>query len=717
MKKIVRILSLVIALVMVCTCFTGCFITYDKELDFKQVVAKIDSYTVLNPEVDVEGLIGEWVAKNDADSLDTESKKFADMNEDERDLAIRDRLSNMDEKERQAIISDIIEKDPSVGTTTSEFKFYKYQLANFINTYYASYLNAGYDVDYLIDSIMQSVLTQQIVINSAYAYKQFGLIRWSQYEEDEVTAYKYQTLDSYIEEMKSEIMEERGESYTSGGISPEEEDTNTSTTYPVYEDDTITGYEAWSKDQLISECMHYLLPKTATEEEKAEYRDELSDLVPYALIKLLNDYFKTASYYVELSSDELASEARKLGISVVGLTDFEIMTAIDNYYYGIRKSRNYEISATRVPGVYGDDAKRSLENAAMTRTLTYVKEQTEALSNLSDADKNKIENAWEKIDEIKLTKGLSYTYTALAESYIMEYLAGKSYREQILVNLLEEYIESQIGVSVREVEDRYAALLAYQQDAFSASADAYVAAAEAGEMILFHPQSNYYFVKHVLIPFSTDQSGALSNYENSAAGQQYDNKEEYRDFLASQITGYEHRDGENYGEALSVDEIIADIRKSVAEVSDAEKDKVFTKLMYKYSTDTGGFSQKYGYKEQVTFANGEKSAYMAEFAAAAKELYEKGELYALSDVVVTDYGVHILMLTRTTEQTVTAGLYDYACASDNRTVYQTIENELYNAKLNEYFTKWQNTEIVENYDKSVTTYDGRFANIIEEMAK
>jgi hypothetical protein len=42
---------------------------------------------------------------------------------------------------------------------------------------------------------------------------------------------------------------------------------------------------------------------------------------------------------------------------------------------------------------------------------------------------------------------------------------------------------------------------------------------------------------------------------------------------------------------------------------------------------------------------------------------------------------------------------------------------LYNAKLNEYFTKWQNTEIVDNYDKSVTTYDGRFANIIEEMAK
>ncbi|MBO5224571.1 MAG: hypothetical protein J6C23_08685 [Clostridia bacterium] len=665
MKKIVRILSLVIALVVACTCFTGCFVTYDKELDFKQVVAKIDSYTIVNPEASEEE----------------------------------------------------IASDPSNTVETKEFKFYKYQLANFINNYYASYLNAGYDVDYLIDSIMQSVLTQQIVINTAYAYKQFGLIRWSQFEEDEVTAYKYQSLDSYLEQMKSVILEERGESQSNGSISPEKEDTDASTTYPVYEDDTITGYESYSKDQLINECVYYLLPKTATAEEKAEYKEKLSELVPYALIKLLNDYFKTSSYYADMTLDELKAEANELAISTDNLTDYEIMMAIDDYYYNVKKSRAYELSAIKIPGVYGDDAKRSLENSAMDRTLTYIKEQTDALSNLSDEEKALIDEAWKNVNEVKMTKGISYTYSAMAESYIMEYLAGKSYREQILVNLLEEYIESQIGVSVKEVEDRYASVLAYQQDAFSASADAYIAAAEAGEMILFHPQTNYYFVKHVLIPFSTDQSGYLSNYETSAAGQQYDNKEEYRAYLATQITGYEHRDGENYGEALSVDEIVADIRKTVAEVSDAEKDKVFTKLMYKYSTDTGGFSQKYGYKEQVTFGAGEKSAYMEEFAEAAKQLYENGKLYELSDVVITDYGVHILMLTRTTEKVAVAGLYDYACASDNRTVYQTIEDELYNAKLNEYFTKWQNTEIIENYEKSVTTYDGRFANIIEEMAK
>ncbi len=696
MKKIVRILSLVIALVMVCTCFTGCFITYDKELDFKQVVAKINSYAVIRPDVDTTEFLNDW-----------KEEHYPNANDDYK----------LSESDTQKALLEFVEENPELGVKTSEFNFYKYQLANFINNYYASYLNAGYDVDYLIESIMQSVLTQQIVINTAYAYKQFGLIRWSQFEEDEVTAYKYQTLDSYMEQMKASIKEENGESYVGGGISPEEEDTNTSTTYPVYEDDTITGYEAWSKDQLINECVLNLLPKTASSEEKAAYKEELEELVPYALIKLLNDYFKTASYYVGLSSDELKAEASELGITTTDLSDYEIMVEIDNYYYGIKTSRDYKISATRIPGVFGDDEKRSLENNAMKQTLAYVKAQTDSATNISLEEKQKIKDAWAYIDDIKATKGISYTYTALAESYVMEYLVGKSYREQILVSLLEEYIESQIGVSKQEVEDRYTTILASQRDLFSSSVDAYISAAESGEMILFHPQTNYYFVKHVLIPFSTDQSGELSNYETSAAGQQYDNKNEYRAYLAEQITGFEHKDGENYGDPIPVNDIIAEIRKTVAEVSDTEKDKVFTKLMYKYSTDTGGFSQKYGYKEQVTFAEGEKSAYMVEFAEAAKELYENGKLYDLSDVVITDYGVHILMLTRTTENTATAGLYDYACASDNRTVYQIIEDELYNSKLNEYFTKWQNTEITDNYDKSVKTYSGRYSNIIEEMTK
>lgn len=694
MKKIVRILSLVIALVMVCTCFTACFFTYDKELDFKQVVAKIDTYVILNPEVDVDARINAWAEENGKNGDD------------------------LTDKEREEIIVELIAEDPSVGVNSKEFKFYKYQLANFINNYYASYLNAGYDVDYLIDSIMQSVLTQQIVINTAYAYKEnFSLIRWSQFEEDAVTEYKYQTLDSYLNEMKSIIMEERGENYNDGVISPEKEETNTDTTYPVYNDDTILGYEAYSKDQLITEVAYYLLPKDATAEEEKAFKDGLLDYTHYALIKLINDYSKTYSYYAESTHDDLVSEATELGLTVTDMSDYDIMIAIDDYYYNARKSRNFELSSSRIPGINGSDEKRSLENGAMDRTLTYVKEQTDALTNLTSEEKQKIEDAWEYINNVKVTKGLSYTYTALAESYIMEHLAGKSYREQLLVSLLEEYIESQIGVSTKEVEDRYASLLAYQQDAYTSSVDAYISAMEAGQMVLFHPQSEYFFVKHVLVPFSTDQSGALSNYEKTAAGQQYDNKEEYRDYLATQITGYEHKDGENYGEALSLDEIIADIRKTIAEVSDSEKDKTFTKLMYKYSTDTGGFSQKYGYKEKVKFAEGEKSDYMVEFAKAAKELYEQGQLYALSDVVVTDYGAHILMLTRTTETTAIAGLYDYACASDNRTVYQMIEDELYNAKLNEYFTKWQNEEILENYDKSVDIYSGRFSNIIEEMSK
>ena len=75
------------------------------------------------------------------------------------------------------------------------------------------------------------------------------------------------------------------------------------------------------------------------------------------------------------------------------------------------------------------------------------------------------------------------------------------------------------------------------------------------------------------------------------------------------------------------------------------------------------------------------------------------------------------MLTRTTDEVVETGLYEYASASDNRSVYQIIENELFESKLSQYFTAWQNREIVINYANSVSVYGERFENIIDEMAK
>lgn len=657
MKKIVKILSLILCFVVACTCLTGCFVTYDKEKDFKQVVAKVDSYTIVNPE-----------------------------NEDE-------------------------------TYQTEEFKFHKYQLANFIASYYESYLNAGYTVDDLIDSIIESVLTQKIVINTAYAYKEFGLIRWSQYEEEDITAYKYQQVDSYLEQMKTKIMEERGETYVSGGITPEDNSSNTSTKYPVYVDDTIVGYESWSKDQLVNECMYYLVPADSTDVVKEEYREKFNDLVPGALIKLLNDYNKSVSYYEGVSSTELQAEATALGISVTGLTDYEVINAIDDYYFNKKQSRNYVVSANRIPGLFGDDKTRSLENNAMDRVLTSVKEETDAFTNVTAEEKQKIADAWATINEIKTTKGISYTYSALAESYIMEHIVGKSYREEVLVGLLEEYIESQIGVSSKEVEDRYASILASQKEAYSDDINNYISDMEKGNMVLYHPVSGYYFIKHILIPFSTEQLADIEEYEGSAIGQQYNNQEEYRNYLATQIVSYEHKDGEDYGEAKSISEIEAEIRKTIAEASYGEKDKAFTKLMYKYSTDTAGFGQKYGYKEKVSFADGEKSSFVPEFAQACADLYAKGDLYVLSDNIVTTYGVHIIMLTKVVDYETETGLYDYATPSDNRTIYQTLENELYDAKLSDFFTKWQNEEIVTNYANSAKVFDEKFENIIEEMSK
>ncbi len=644
-------------MVLGASCFTGCFIEYDRERDFKRAVAKLESYTIVDPNATVEQ----------------------------------------------------IENNTAKTYQTEEFTLYKYQLANLVSSYY-DYINAGY---YTVDSLMQSVLTQQLFINAAYAYKDFGYIRWTQVEENEVTDYKYSVIDDYLEEQIQAIYDERGELYIPAPA-PEEEEEGEST-YPVYSDESRLGYDAMSRQQLINECLDKELIGSA---------DEGSALSRYGLIKLLKDYAKSNAGYNMLTNEELRAELIELDTAYTAtqineMSRNELMRALDDYYYALNASREYEVSRNRIPGINGDDERRSLECEAMNRVLLNLEETTDAAENLTEEERQALDQSWAEIKKVKTEQGITHTYQALGESYVMDYLVGESYTEQILVNLLEEYVQSTVNVTDEEVENRYTTLLSSQRAAYGASVDNFISAAEDGEtLIVFEPKNEYFFVKHVLVPFSDAQKTALSNYETSVDNQKYGDKTEYRAKLASEITGYAHIDGEDYGDALSVNDIYAEIVKTITEATVAEKDLLFTRLIYKYSTDTAGFTYKYGYKEKAELADGESESYMQEFADAARELNATGKVGALSGQVVTDYGVHIMMLTKlanTAERIV--GLDEYAAASDTLTVREQIEDELYSSKLSDVYVNWQQESIRSNYNAHVKTYESVYENIIEDMTK
>ena len=647
MKKFTKFIGLILALVLSCSTMTGCFVKYDKEKDFMQVAATVKSYEITNP--------------NDS------TQKY----------------------------------------TTEKYDLYKWQVANLVNQYY-QYLIGGYELD---EIMKDTVLTQRVLINAAYAYKDFGLIRWSQYEEDAITSYKFEALDSYIEEQIENIYNDRGENYIPD--SSEEEEEGGSTTYPVYSDDSRTGYYALSVDQLIIECVERgILTEPANEDELSQYKSEYSK---YMLIKLISDDLKSSIAYNKDSDEDIKAElkdkAGKTDADLTGKTRYELIGMLDDYYFNAKQSRNFTLDKTRIPGIAGTDSQLSLETTAVERTVTYLKDLLSESINISSSDAQKLSDAWVKVDEARRDGGVSAVYKTLGTSFIMEYLIGSSYREQILINLLQEYIQATVKVSDDEIEERYATMLSEQRLAYNNDTTAYESAMSANETVVYHPEFNGYYIKHILIPFSEEQTELLNNYTGSGVYAQYDNKEEYRDYLATQIVGYEHIDGEDAEEGKSLDEIYNEIVKVVTEASSKNKDKEFSKLVYKYSTDPGSIELRYGYKEVIEGT----SSYVPEFAEACKELYENGKIGAISGKVVTDYGVHIIMLTGLNNGERIVGLDGYASASDNLTVREYIEDELYQNKYNKIYNDWVVANIINAYNANVEVYNAIFENIMEEM--
>lgn len=642
---------MILALVMACAFMPGCFIEYDTDKDFQQVAVVLDSYTITDPT---------------GAKVDGQVKTYQ----------------------------------------TEKITLKKYQVATFVNQYY-TYIAQGY---YTVEQLVEEMMYQQILINSAKAYKEFGLIRWSQYEEDMITEYKYTALDNYIESQKEAIYDDRGEDYIPSKSESEEEESE-STTYPVFSDDAWSGLNSYTYSELMSECFERGILTETPEYAKSRYE----------LIKLINDDLKSAGAYAHLSNDELKTLAtEKAGLTtsdVANMTRYALIKEIDDYYYSIGNSYNYEVSMSRIPGISGTEDEISLEREALVRTIAYLKEVLEDNETLTAEETAKVKDSFEVIDDVRKNKGTADLYNTIATSYAMEIMVGESYREQILVNLLQEYIESTVSVSDNEVVSKYTTMLADQKAQYSANESAYVSAMDSNTTVLYHPQTNAYFIKHILIPFTAEQTAELNSYSGSASQVELDNMLEYRDRLASNLIGYAHVDGEDdKTNPLTIDQIASEISSKVNSASTmVEKDRIFSELVYKYSTDSGSIERRFGYSESKEFADGEKSTYVEEFAAAAKELYEKGELGAVSGKVVTNYGVHILMLVRTNNQAQTIGLDDYASTSDRRTVRQILTDEIYNTKLSAIFSNWTTENLRNNYKSNVKNYTSVYSNIVEEM--
>ncbi|MCH5162185.1 MAG: hypothetical protein J1G38_01695 [Clostridiales bacterium] len=361
------------------------------------------------------------------------------------------------------------------------------------------------------------------------------------------------------------------------------------------------------------------------------------------------------------------------------------------------------------PGLFGDSDERSLGRQAMREFISLLKNRVKDDFRLTKEDKAKFKEDDKKIDEIIDTQGISYVYGMIGDTHYMYYISGKNIERSVKINEMQTYLTDAIEVEENEVVDRYQKLLNGQKSTYDADVSLFESAMSGGSTtILYYPNPDYFYVKHILLPFSDEQKAAFDQYKENATDEQI---EAYRARMVDNIVCYPHVAGEDDKlHPMTVNEVLNEIKATMLplESNVMLADAAFDDLIYKYNTDPGAFGNNKGY---VVKNSESGNNYMQEFTDGAlymrKEL-EVGQVYY--EPVITDYGVHIMYFASTTK-TGEVGLNDYTTPGKLETYYDIIEDSIHSTKAQVRYSAWERTVLTTNYKKQSVRYEDRYSDL------
>lgn len=411
----------------------------------------------------------------------------------------------------------------------------------------------------------------------------------------------------------------------------------------------------------------------------------------------------------------------------------------------IRDTEAWSPVESHYPGLYGNADRISLDNQAMARLIQTLKENVESDFRVTDAQKAKFDAEFAEWERIADTKGMAYVYPKLYvnpalrsssdgetadEDTVLGWVLGTTVKDNLKISLLQEYLTDSAVASEQDIIDKFESLKVEQKTSYDADYSAYKTAITSTSNttpIVYYPDSNYFFVKHILVPFSDEQTAMLTAYKNDKTHTKAE-IEAYRDNLVKSIVAYRHVDGENdTTHAYTADEVFKDVVNKMKPYAGgdaaAQAEKKFDELIYLYNTDPGIFNNAKGYALAYKLADGDTDTYMKEFCEGARELYAD---YQVGDVllrpVITDYGMHIMYFAGKTEKGFVTLKTPETPGSKN-TYYDLVKEVQEMALQNSRFTEWQQTRIA-YYDKLSTDdipeanrvivrYTKRFADLYE----
>lgn len=540
--------------------------------------------------------------------------------------------------------------------TTEEKVISKLELANIYSQYGSQYQqNYGYSVEETFEALLDQLVDRELLIIEAEKLIKSNLIRFKQSELNQIWKNVYDSIDDAIYTYEEEIAKEYEENIYTRGEGEDPKPDYPTLTYPYAPDEDLdTEYEI-DENGIIAD------------EDKWVPEGSRGPIFDYSII------------------DQGTNEAKK------------------EYF----ESDDYRFAA--------------LKTEALRRFLENIRENLNSAV-LSKADQKKYQADLDIINSYKNSKPYKYAelYKKLQDFWFIKYIYYENAYNNMLFTKLQEYVEAEVTVTDEQVWDYYKKTLAQQQETFK-DVSAYLSAIKEGKQtILYHPylqESKWFYVKHILIPFSDAQKAELESLKTKGRTDEY--IKDYRDRMANEIKSYEHVNGYNVGNPLPISQILNDINSQMSSLKGQSAERKFESLIFKYNTDPGIFNNVNGYGMQYTPENLASSGYMTEFTQTAFELYEQGVLGAIK-TAVTDYGVHVIMLSSVVKNGVRElGEYTsvFKDGLHDTTYEKALRKELTDKKKEEAFTNYQNKilkQLNREWKSQITLYESRYKRLVKK---
>lgn len=585
-------------------------------------------------------------------------------------------IEHNDEKDARqviAVIKDIEDTSNGITYKSSPKYIYKSDLIRYRNSYAQQYMQSyNMTLQQATEALFDELITRELLLIEVERLTTQKIIEITQKDRNDIQRSVYATIDNQITTLRNEILSDFGEGVTSSDSSED----STTTTYPVpetpEEEEDYSDYKFDENGKIVTE------PK----------QQQAIDADGNLMFKKLDD-----------GTDD---ESQPIMITV----------QVPVYKVWEPEKENY-------PAMYGSENEKSLDREAVRRFISLVKQIADADFKATKEDKAKFKKAADEIDNIINTEGIEAVYPKLGENYLIEYVIGKSAEQSVLINKLRDYIVGEVQVKDEEIASSYQDRLKIQIEAYRDNQEAYQkAVSDDVSSVLYYRDDSYFFVKHILLKFSDEQTAALTAYKNDPLNATND----YTDYRDNQVVNetvvYPHINGEDdLRHPTTVPQVYDEIYGAMARLSSnpKEAERKFDEFIYKYNVDPGAF----GYGKSYAVKRGDEdtfSGWVEEFYRGAMELYENykvGDM--LPKMVVTDYGVHLMYLSKVVVPDTTLGLNDYYTPAGYQSVRESFESTIRNTKENSKFTSWQNERITYYREKTgvVKTYEKRFKNLYE----